>query len=105
MQLASSEEQLFREGDAMAKGLEELKAIRERLKNAHLAPMFPFLFLLIAFTTSYFFYLSFSILLYFLSLLFTSIHLSLYFLPFPYPNFPPFTPFLPRLWFFPLCIF
>ena len=28
---------VFREGDAMAKGLEELKAIRERLKNAYLA--------------------------------------------------------------------
>ncbi|MCU6276099.1 succinate dehydrogenase flavoprotein subunit, partial [Morganella morganii] len=27
---------VFREGDAMAKGLEELKAIRERLKNARL---------------------------------------------------------------------
>jgi succinate dehydrogenase / fumarate reductase flavoprotein subunit len=27
---------VFREGDAMAKGLEQLKAIRERLKNARL---------------------------------------------------------------------
>ena len=28
---------VFREGDAMATGLEELKVIRERLKDAHLA--------------------------------------------------------------------
>ncbi len=27
---------MFREGDAMAKGLEQLKVIRERLKNARL---------------------------------------------------------------------
>ncbi len=27
---------VFREGDAMAKGLEQLKVIRERLKNARL---------------------------------------------------------------------